>query len=260
MTLHEALELGDTELVAFVGAGGKKTAMARLATTGTRENRRVGYTTTTHMPPPEFPVVVSPAMDVPATEKYESLVADSSRGSAVAFGSQWVEEPDRAPEKLRGYAPADIDTLSATGAFDWVLVKADGARRREFKAPADHEPALPNSSTVVVIVASVKAVGEPLSESIVHRPERVTAVTGLDAGAEITPEAMGSVIASTDGGLKGVPDGCSVVVMVNKAESTSEQSTARSVLQSAFERSDRFSGGLITSFRDENCLAVSPDR
>lgn len=260
MDLHEALGLGDTELVALVGAGGKKTAMATLAATGAQENRRVGYTTATHMPPPEFPLVVAPAMDVPATDDFESRMADETRESVVAFGARWVEEPDRAAEKLRGYPPAEIDGLFATGAFDWLLVKADGARRQEFKAPADHEPALPNRSTVVVIVASIKAVGEPLTESVVHRPQRVTAVTGLETGAEITPEGMGTVIASADGGLKGVPDGTSVVVMINKADSASERSTARSVLQSAFERSDRFSRGVITSFREGSCLTVSADR
>jgi len=55
MELSTALGLSDRALVAFVGAGGKKTAMHRLATEGTERGYDVGFTTTTQMPPPICP-------------------------------------------------------------------------------------------------------------------------------------------------------------------------------------------------------------
>jgi hypothetical protein len=125
MNLAGALGLGERELVAFVGAGGKQTAMSALAEAA--GGRRVGYTTTTHMRPPEFPLVIA------RQQELRDRLADSP--DAVAFAAERVESPSRATSKVRGYDPAVADALFEAGTFDWLLVKADGARRREFKAP-----------------------------------------------------------------------------------------------------------------------------
>jgi probable selenium-dependent hydroxylase accessory protein YqeC len=50
--LADVLSLSMPELVAFVGAGGKKTAMRRLVSEANTHGFRAGYTTTTHTPPP----------------------------------------------------------------------------------------------------------------------------------------------------------------------------------------------------------------
>lgn len=248
MDLAGALGLEERELVAFVGAGGKKTAMGRLVGEGETGDRTVGYTTTTHVPPPDLPLVLASPPDL------RGRLED--RSEPVAFAAEQVENPARAAEKLRGYDPVLVDDLFDREVFDWLLVKADGARRRDFKAPAEHEPSIPERSTVVVVAASVRAVGAPLEESVVHRPERVTALTDLGAGQEITPRAMGTVLASQDGGLKGVPAGSEVILLLNKADSSAQRETADEVVREAFDRSDRFSRGLVTSFREDICLSV----
>jgi probable selenium-dependent hydroxylase accessory protein YqeC len=240
MDLAGALGLGDRELVSFVGAGGKKTAMAQLTDTATDRGLQAGYTTTTHMPPPDYPLVVADGRELPG----ELLAVDEP----VAFARERVANPDRAAQKVRGHDPETIDDLFESGAFDWLLVKADGARRREFKAPDQDEPAIPSASTHVVPVASIQAVGEPLDEQTVHRPERVADLTGLAVGDEITPAAVGTVLASDDGGCKGVPDGASVTPLVNKADTPALQETAHAVVEAALERTERFSSGLVCSF------------
>ncbi len=240
MDLAGTLELGDHELVSFVGAGGKKTAMAHLADAATDRGLRAGYTTTTHMPPPDYSLVVAGESDL-----HRAL---STADTPVAFASQYVEQPERAAQKVRGYDPAVLSALFDQNLFDWLLVKADGARRREFKAPGPDEPVIPAASTHVVPVASVQAVGEPLDEQTVHRPERVADLTGLAVGDEITPAAVGTVLASDAGGCKGVPDGASVTPLVNKADTPALQETARAVVTDAIERTARFSSGLVCSF------------
>jgi probable selenium-dependent hydroxylase accessory protein YqeC len=250
MDLAEALALDARELVAFVGAGGKKTAMSALATDG-HTDCQVGYTTTTHMPPPsELPLVVASAGDI------QTRLAGQS---PVAFGAEWVENPERATRKLRGYEPPVLDDLFQAGGVERLLVKADGARKRGFKAPAAHEPAIPEKTSLVVIVASVQVVGEALSEQVVHRPEQVAAITDLAVGDELTPAAVGTVLASPDGGLKRVPDESRVFAMINKADSASPQATARKILRTVAARSDRFSDGLVTSFREGVCFPVAMD-
>ncbi|WP_135537031.1 selenium cofactor biosynthesis protein YqeC [Halostella pelagica] len=256
MQLADALGLGDRELVAFVGAGGKKTAMHRLATESTERGYNAGFTTTTEMPPPDLPLTV--------TDVEVSPYALTEDEPPVAFAREWVSDPDRVARKVRGFDPGPLTSVFDRGFFDWLLVKADGARMREFKAPGSGEPVIPEKATQVVPVASVLAVGEPLTEAVVHRPERVASITGLSVGDAITPEAVGDVLASPDGGLKCVPDAADVTPIVNKADTPDRQETARAVLERALDGTSRFARGLVTSFERDVCLAVesrtSPQR
>ena len=64
------------------------------------------------------------------------------------------------------------------------------------------------------------------------------------------------VLASRDGGLKGVPPSAVVTPMVNKADTPERQETARAVLDHALARTDRFARGLVTSFEADVCFAV----
>lgn len=249
MDLAGALGLGDSELIAFVGAGGKKTAMGHLVTAADKRGLSVGYTTTTHTPPPEdIPLVLADAEGLPD--------ALAGVASTVAFAAERVPDPERADEKVRGFDAPDVDAIFESGRFDWLLVKADGARRREFKAPGPGEPVIPGAATHVVPVASVRAVGEPLGPPTVHRPERVAAIAGLSVGAAVTPDAIGRVLASADGGLKRVPAAAAVTPVVNKADTPDQQDQAREILRTALSRSERLDRGLVTSFETGHCKVV----
>ncbi|MDZ7700633.1 MAG: selenium cofactor biosynthesis protein YqeC [Halobacteriales archaeon] len=248
MDLAGALGLDDRALVAFVGAGGKKTAMARLVVEATERGLAAGYTTTTHVPPPELPLALSePETLEAALEAHEP---------PVAFARSEVESPERAARKLRGFEPAVVDWLHRTRRFDWLLVKADGARRRPFKAPGPDEPALPEETTDLVAVAGVGVVGEPLTAEHVHRPERVAAVAGLDLGDPIDAEAVGRVLASADGGLKAVPPGAAVTFLLNQADTDALAETAHEVLEHALARADRPARGVVSSFEADRCEVV----
>jgi probable selenium-dependent hydroxylase accessory protein YqeC len=241
MNLSGAIGVNDRELVAFVGAGGKKTAMHRLAREASKQDHTVGYTTTTHMPPPDgFPLVLAAPDELQA-----ALVGHES---PVAFASERVKNPKRVDEKVRGYDPSVIDSIFEPDVRDVVLVKADGARRREFKAPSSTEPVIPDASTVVVVVASVRVVGSPLEAPSVHRPERVSAISDLPINFPLSPEAVGTVLASENGGIKDIPDGATAVLLVNKADSSTLRKTAREIVSVVFERTDRFSRALVSSF------------
>lgn len=244
MDLADALDLGERELVAFVGAGGKKTAMAHLVDVASERGLQAGYTTTAHMPPPAALLLV-----VGEGEQLEAKLATVP--PTAAFAAAEVDRPERAARKVRGHDPATISSIFDSGRFDWLLVKADGARRREFKAPGPDEPALPAASTHVVPVVSVHAVGRPLDEDTVHRPERVASITGLDHGDEITARAVGEVLASDAGGCKRVPAGATVTPLVNKADGAPQREICRDVLQSALDLTDRFDRGLVCSFEND---------
>jgi molybdenum cofactor cytidylyltransferase len=103
-----------------------------------------------------------------------------------------------------------------------LLVEADGARGLSLKAPAAHEPVIPPSADLVVLTAGLDILGKPLDEAHVHRPGRVAALLGLQAGALIDAGHVAAVLTSESGGLHRVPAGAEVRVLLNKAE-TSER-------------------------------------
>lgn len=225
MDILEALR-AESGVVAVVGAGGKKTTLYTLAAraAGDRSLRAVVTATV------RIPIFDRRVEDVVVTD---DPIAALERADAWPVGVVPEREGD---DRYVGYDPAIVDDLAAAGVADLVLVKADGARTREFKAPNEREPQLPRRADTVVPIASVQAVGKPLSAEHVHRPERVAAITGRDRGDTIRPVDVARVLASEHGGLKGVPDGATAVPLLNKVDDAELRETAEEIGTELLER------------------------
>ncbi|GAB3674025.1 selenium cofactor biosynthesis protein YqeC [Halopiger thermotolerans] len=224
---HDRIRPDPTAAVAVVGAGGKKTTLYTLA----EQLERAVVTASVRIP-----IFDSSVSRVAVTESpLEAL--RTADGTDFPLGLV----PEREGEtRYLGYDTDAIDRI--IDAHDGpVLIKADGARTREFKAPNDREPQLPSATDVVVPIASAHVVGEPLTEEAVHRPERVAAVArdaGLDleVGDVVEPDHVGAVLADERGGLKGVPDGATVVPLVNKVDDDADEAVARDIATSFYDR------------------------
>lgn len=204
-----------------VGAGGKKTLLYALADRLARS-------------------VVTATVRIPIFDPHvAAVVVTDDPVAAVRTAEDWPVGvvPGRDGDRYRGYEPAVIDELAAAGLVDAILVKADGARTRWFKAPGEDEPRLPGQADVVVPIASVRAVGEPLDETRVHRPERVAAIADLDLGETIRPDHVATVLASEVGGRKGVPPGATVIPLLNMVDDPALEETARAVADDLLRRS-----------------------
>lgn len=250
MHLAGALGLGSSAPVAFVGADGKKTAMGQLTVEGTGRGYDVGYTMTTAMPPPaDLPLTL--------TGSGEWRTDLDAHEPPVALARESVTDPSGVDRKVRGFEADIVEQLSEAGLFDWLLVKADGARKREFKAPGNGEPVVPRTASHIVPAASVAAVGEALTTDVLHRLKRVADITSLGVGDTITSEAVGTVLTHPEGGLRNAPAEASVIPLINKADTESQQCTARDVFSHALSQTERCSRGVITSFASDICEVVS---
>ena len=97
--------------------------------------------------------------------------------------------------------------LGATGLFPVIwLVEADGARHRLLKAPADHEPVMPASTTLLAPMADLAVLGKPLTDAYVHRAKRAVRLLGVQPGVPVTPTLVARLLAHPQGGLKGAPE------------------------------------------------------
>lgn len=235
MRLASILAADDGQCVAVVGAGGKKTTLYRL---GSALDRAVVTATV------RIPIFDDQVSDVVVTADPVSTLAARDERRADAWPLGLVPERER-DDRYRGYDPATVDEVAA--AHDGpVLVKADGARNRLLKAPDEREPQLPSRADTVLPLASARVVGKPLSDEWVHRPERVSGITGVALGEELTPEAVGRVLASPDGGLKAVPDDARVVAVVNMIDDDERRAVGERIAAEALSRTDRIDRVVLT--------------
>jgi probable selenium-dependent hydroxylase accessory protein YqeC len=196
--LYLALGIAPGDVVAFVGAGGKSSAIQTVAD----ELAEAGMT---------FLTAPTTKMLVSETEKMGALVTAENAGelrtkamAALSDGASGVVVGSGLLSKNRvgGVQPDAISSLAPLA--DVVLVEADGSRRRPIKGTADHEPALPDAVTFVVAVGNIRAFGAPLTEENVHRPELFSKLTGIGAGQSITARAFARALAQ--GSLGNTPE------------------------------------------------------
>ncbi len=202
--LIEAFGLGPHELVAFIGGGGKTTLLFGLSAQLAANGHRVIVTTTTKL-------------GLDQTSGRRLCWSDDPAQINEALGEEGsllvVSEADH--HKVLGYAPDVVAGWFSSTRATYILVEADGARRRPLKAPAGHEPVVPSSASVVVIVMGIDAIGQTFAAAA-HRPEQASKLTGLSESDLITPQSAASILAHPDGGLRGIPDTSRVVVALTK--------------------------------------------
>jgi len=204
------LRIGWGDVVAVAGAGGKTTLIYRLAAEARHSGLRVLVTTTTHMGTlPEAttgPVFIEADGD-PMAGIERAL---SEGGLATVLGRRVRAD------KQAGVPPERVDELVRRA--DLVLVEADGARGRSLKTPAEHEPVVPRSTTVLLVVAALDALGQPLDEAHVHRLDRVAAAAGRAPGSTVDEDVIVAALRDPAGYPSRVPRGSRGAVFLNKAE------------------------------------------
>jgi len=215
-------ELGlDSGLTAVVGAGGKKSTMYAAAPA----IDRAVVTTAVRIPPFEESVAE-------LHETTDPLAAlENVKDWPVGLVPRYEEN------RYLGYDFDTIASIADSPIPDAVLVKADGARNREFKAPGTDEPKIPPAADRVLGIVSTQVVGQPLTEEYVHRVERVADLTGLSRGDSITTEAVATVLSSEDGTEKNVPESAEYIPVLNKVDDESALETAREIAAIVLERS-----------------------
>lgn len=221
MELREALGLGEGEVVALVGAGGKTSAMFRLARELAQAGERVVTTTTTKIYTPT-PQETDRTLLVQDLEEALTGLAESLREKQIiTVACGLVSEG-----KLGGVPPEWVASFRAVAPGTTVIVEADGAARKSFKAPREGEPVFPGCTTLVVPLVGMDCLGKPLGETWVHRPEVVSRLTGAVPGDPITPEMVATVLLHPRGTMQGRPFAARVIPLLNKVDDAKTEALA----------------------------------
>jgi probable selenium-dependent hydroxylase accessory protein YqeC len=213
-SFSRALGLRGGGVVSLVGAGGKTTLLFRLAGEMARRGESVLTTTTTRMMRPSAEQC-SAVLLSPSVEELLRVSTGLPAGNLHVFAASGAGEE---PDKVAGFGREAVAAFWESGVFRWILVEADGAARRPLKAPAAHEPVVPEITRWVVGVAGLSGLGRPLDERWVFRPEKYSEITGLPLGALITPASVATVMVHERGVMARCPPQAIRCVFLNQAD------------------------------------------
>jgi probable selenium-dependent hydroxylase accessory protein YqeC len=212
------------DCVSIMGAGGKSTLMNRLADELIVLGRTAVLTSTTnyHRPKNLQPDQLLLTRDIPDWPEH-------LRSLARRWNRLLVLHHDLGPDMVKGVDVAAVRKIHASIPDAVVLVKTDGARKRWFKAPNQSEPVIPPWSQLCLTVVNLHILGQPLTEELVHRPERVAALTGLRLGDAVTPQAVGTVLTHPQTYAAKIPAAARRVVYISHVQSAADLAQAEAI-------------------------------
>lgn len=225
-------------IVCAVGAGGKKTVLRAIAAA---HPGRVAVTGTVPFLPPSDSLEAERICG--EADAIAGRLGTSHLSRVVIYG-----RPAEKQGRWGGLPPELIREWHERFRFDATLVKADGARMRWIKAPAEAEPPLVPGCTTLVPVLSARALGEPLSGRIAHRLELVTAVTGCREGEVFQPLHAARLLAKPAGLLKGAGES-EVRPVINMVDDDEKFALANEAAALALDMTTRFQQVLLTCLR-----------
>jgi molybdenum cofactor cytidylyltransferase len=208
-------EGGKGEGIAFVGAGGKTTAMFQLA----RE-----LLSTVHRPPSVIVTATSHlgVWQIPLADRH--IVAESPREiGEIAEGITLVTGAIHG-ERTQPVNDNVLIQLKEEAKKDQIplLIEADGARQKPLKAPAAHEPPIPDFVETVAVVTGLGGLGKPINEAVFREDEFRRVSKALNQQA-VTPELVVQALIHPEGGLKNIPAQARRVALLNQADTAELQ-------------------------------------
>jgi molybdenum cofactor cytidylyltransferase len=243
LTLAQALRVGSASCIAFIGAGGKTTAMFQLAR---------------QLP---GPVIVTATSHLGV---WQTKLADRHIITATAEPIEQLKHGFSGVLLITSEIDGDRTKPIDEVLLEWLhqfcnyhsiplLIEADGSRQKPLKAWAEREPAVPAFVQHVVQVVGLSSIGKPLTDEHVHRPEIVSTVTGLPPGQVITADVITRLLLHREAGLKNIPSHASRVVLLNQADTPELQSIARGMTDSLLSR---YKSVIISKLTDAQIFAV----
>ena len=200
-------------LVAITGGGGKTTLMFALARCFRALGARVVVTTTTKIFVPSRYDGGRLVVGLPALPKLGGIMSSEgliTLGSAISGG------------KLIGISAEYADKIYESGAADYIIAEADGARGMPFKAYEQYEPVMPSKSTFHIVVAGAEIFKEPLSDANTFRFELLRERWGAFDNNLLPNKTVLSILESRSEYLKSSPDSAERALMFNKCDLLSQ--------------------------------------
>ena len=248
LSLAQALRVHSSPCVAFIGSGGKTTALFQLARTLSNNagTSPVIVTATSHLGVWQLGSADHHII-ADAPDSIEGL-EHGLRGVILITGEREGDRTKPINDNLMNWLQQFCGYHSIP-----LLIEADGSRGKPLKAWAEHEPPIPAFVELVVQVVGLTGLGKPLNDENVHRVEIFSRLSGLSIGESITQDSMLRVLRHLDSGLKNIPAKARRVALLNQADTHELQSAARGMAEALM---DTYDSVIISSLEKEKIFAV----
>jgi probable selenium-dependent hydroxylase accessory protein YqeC len=199
-------------VVSLVGAGGKTTLMFTLARQCAARGMHVLVSTTTHIMKP---------LDGTYIKTTEELLAHWRKHSIAVAGEECAEG------KLAMPSPNCLKKWMSMA--DIVFLEADGSKRLPLKVPAEKEPVLLESCDIVIAVAGMSALGQPL-ENVCFRLAHAETLLGKTGKERVTENDYAKILTSESGECKNV-ENREYYMVLNQCDGETELAQAKRIAQ-----------------------------
>jgi molybdenum cofactor cytidylyltransferase len=240
MKLKQAFDIARGDVVAFVGAGGKTSALIGLGYELCEHGWRVLATTTMTLTAEQLDLF-------PHAMRYDAgaeAISDALTTYEFVFLYDRVEAGYVYGPTI-DWTPQLLDTIDS----DVLLVEADQSDGMPLKAPYAHEPAIPPEASLVIPVASLSALGQPLDDTHIYNPQAMCDKYGFVENSPVRSPWLAQVLRDADLGLKGIPDHARVIGFINQTPDKGYlRGRARMIARLALQ-SSRLSGVALGAVR-----------
>jgi len=197
--------------ISLVGGGGKTHLAFWLANFFKLHGYRICVTTTTKMYLPE-----PSQYDYIESITNFSLKQKSSIPAITFIYQHKIQQEDRQPEKVQGLTTNNLNRIQQSNLFDVIIVEADGAKQLPIKAPARHEPCIPECTNIVIGVTGAEVIFSRANSHQIHRWHEFSQLTGCLNQREINHSVLKSLLASPQGMFKNAPSNALKIWVMNK--------------------------------------------
>jgi probable selenium-dependent hydroxylase accessory protein YqeC len=216
MKLSNYIGLKKSDIVSIVGAGGKTTMMFKIAEELRGLNKVLACTTT--------------KIYVPLKERYDFICTDSEMLQRYIHmkenGIYILGSGVNCENKILSLSKKEFDELAPH--FDYVLIEADGAKKKRLKGWNELEPGIYRKTTKTVGILDIQVLGMIISEVNVHRSKLFCELTGAKQGETVKIEHLIMLIINPLGLFKAALG--EKILYINKVERPKDLILAKSLV------------------------------
>ena len=245
---HLDINIDEKKVISIVGGGGKTTTMFKLANEFKNLGKKVLITTTTAiMKPSEDEYDTFVALDEVIGD--EEILKEAAKPGTITVAIGNLIRTD----KVKGLEEEVVDYIYNEDIFDYILVEADGAKRRSIKMPRLGEPLIPNSTDIVIGLIGMDVYGKKVDEKTVHRVDIFKEKLSLSEEDIIDEEVISSLVIHPEGLFKDCDDRDKYLIL-NKADNNELKRASEKIKESVLESSE-VKNIIITSYKNGEIIS-----
>ena len=170
---------GTPAAITVIGTGGKTSLLWLLARSLAQGGRKILVTPTTKM-------------FLPAAEPKPYHRFCNGTPPAPLPGVTLAGKYSQKSGKLESLAPPELERAAAS--CDVTLIEGDGSREHPLKGWAEHEPLVPDFTTITVGIIPLWPLARPASAEIIHRLPLFCALSGAEPGEPLKAKHIAAAI------------------------------------------------------------------